>query len=72
MRFPTLLTPEELMKLLKVNNRWIDRRVTEGDLHPIKVGNLRRFAEDDVFAYLARNNPNHAGIGDEEMVEDEG
>jgi excisionase family DNA binding protein len=58
------------MALLKVNNRWIDRRVTEGDLHPIKVGGLRRFPEDDLFAYLARKNPDYVGLDDDEIVEE--
>jgi hypothetical protein len=58
------------MALLKVNGRWIDRRVDEGDLRPLKVGGLRRFLEDDLFAYLARNNPNHVGLDDDEMVEE--
>jgi excisionase family DNA binding protein len=65
-----LLTPKELMELLKVNKRWIDRRVAEGDLHPIKVGNLRRFTEEDVFAYLANKNPDLSGLGDDELVEE--
>lgn len=70
MRSLKLYTPDEVMALLKVNGRWIDRRVDEGDLRPLKVGGLRRFLEDDLFAYLARNNPNYVGLDDDEMVEE--
>lgn len=63
-----LMTTEELMELLKVNRRWVDRQVAEGHLHPLKVGGLRRFPEDDVFAYLARNNP-HGYILDDDFTE---
>lgn len=45
---------EEVLDLLKISNTTLYRLQIRGDLVPIKVGHLRRFAESDIFNYLER------------------
>jgi excisionase family DNA binding protein len=70
MRIPELFTTEELMARFKVTRRWVEMRVAEGELHPIKFGRLNRFTEADITSYLARRNPGLISLDDDEMVEE--
>jgi excisionase family DNA binding protein len=40
---------------LAVSVRSVWRRVSEGDLHPVRVGRLARFSESDLAEYMRRN-----------------
>lgn len=49
-----LLTPAEVMSRLKVNRRWLERRVELGELRPFKLGRLNRFDAEEITAFLER------------------
>lgn len=66
-----LLTTEELMELLNVNHRWVDRQVAEGKLKFYKVGGLRRFLPSDVQEFVRLQNDGRAlPLDGEDFIED--
>jgi excisionase family DNA binding protein len=50
-----LLTVRAVSTRLGVSVRSVWRRVSEGDLHPVRVGRLARFSESDLAEYMRRN-----------------
>lgn len=44
----------EVLAMLRISNTTLYRLQIKGDLIPVKVGHLRRFAESDIFNYLER------------------
>lgn len=49
-----IVTPEWIYETYHVNGRWLERRIEDGDLRPLKCGRLNRFYEDEVVAYVER------------------
>lgn len=48
-----LLTMDDVCALLQVKPKWLYRRVENGDIPSLKLGNHVRFREADIEAWLA-------------------
>ena len=51
-RLQTLLTPEEVAKLLQISRKTVMAIVRRGELPCVRIGNRCRFRPDEVAAWL--------------------
>ncbi len=74
MKSISLLTPDEVCELLKIDRRALYRMVSErGDLRSIDIGTREhRFLESDVVRMLVKKNPHLTGLDDDDFFENEG
>ena len=51
-----LLTPQGTAALLRVSVRTVQRLVSAGDLHAVRISQSMRFRMDDLLNFIDRNN----------------
>ena len=51
-----LLTPQETAAFLSVSVRTVQRLVSAGDLHAVRISKSMRFRIDDLLHFIDRNN----------------
>ena len=51
-----LLTPQETAAFLSVSVRTVQRLVSAGDLHAVRISKIMRFRLDDLLHFIDRNN----------------
>ena len=51
-----LLTPQETAAFLSVSVRTVQRLVSAGDLHAVRISKSMRFRLDDLLHFIDRNN----------------
>jgi excisionase family DNA binding protein len=50
----SLLTPEEVMSILKIEDSHLNKLLSRRELRPVKVGKLNRFHPSEIRAYIER------------------